>query len=99
MPSHIYVLLGMYREAAEANIAAWEVDEVYVKKEGIFNFYTGYRVHNMHFISYAAMFAGLSQRLQRLFLLVATCIKRCRVDILHFSRVCLTSFACKASTQ
>jgi tetratricopeptide (TPR) repeat protein len=59
MPSHIYVLLGMYREAAEANIAAWEVDEVYVKKEGIFNYYTGYRIHNMHFISYAAMFAGM----------------------------------------
>jgi tetratricopeptide (TPR) repeat protein len=99
MPSHIYVLLGMYREATEANIAAWEVDEVYVKKEGIFNFYTGYRVHNMHFISYAAMFAGLLQRFAASFLLVATCIQRCRVDILHFSRVCLMSFACKASTQ
>jgi tetratricopeptide (TPR) repeat protein len=58
MPSHIYVLLGMYQDAAEANIDAWEVDEVYVKKEGIFNYYTGYRIHNMHFISYAAMFAG-----------------------------------------
>ena len=58
MPSHIYVLLGMYQEAADANIEAWQVDEVYVKKEGIFNYYTGYRIHNMHFISYAAMFAG-----------------------------------------
>lgn len=58
MPSHIYVLLGMYKEAAEANIEACAVDELYVRKEGIFNYYTGYRIHNMHFISYAAMFAG-----------------------------------------
>ena len=59
MPSHIYVLLGMYQDAAEANIEAVVVDEVYVRKEGIFNYYTGYRIHNMHFISYAAMFAGI----------------------------------------
>lgn len=58
MPSHIYVLLGMWQEAADANIEAWAVDDVYVKKEGIFNYYTGYRIHNLHFISYASMFAG-----------------------------------------
>lgn len=58
MPSHIYVLLGMWQEAADANIEAWAVDDVYVKKEGIFNYYTGYRIHNLHFISYAGMFAG-----------------------------------------
>ena len=58
MPSHIYVLLGMYHDAAEANLEAIEKDDLFVAKEGIFNFYTGYRLHNMHFVAYAAMFAG-----------------------------------------
>jgi len=59
MPSHIYVLLGMWQEAADCNIEAWKVDDVYVEKEGIYNYYTGYRLHNLHFISYAGMFAGM----------------------------------------
>lgn len=58
MPSHIYVLLGMWQEAADANMEAWAVDDMYVEKEGIYNYYTGYRLHNLHFISYAGMFAG-----------------------------------------
>eukprot|EP00602_Paraphysomonas_sp_CaronLab_P009316 CAMPEP_0185035692 /NCGR_PEP_ID=MMETSP1103-20130426/27546_1 /TAXON_ID=36769 /ORGANISM="Paraphysomonas bandaiensis, Strain Caron Lab Isolate" /LENGTH=477 /DNA_ID=CAMNT_0027572907 /DNA_START=299 /DNA_END=1735 /DNA_ORIENTATION=- len=58
MPSHIYVLLGMYDDAADCNIEAIAVDNKYVAKEGIFNYYTGYRIHNMHFVAYAAMFAG-----------------------------------------
>lgn len=58
MPSHIYVLLGMWKEAVDANVRASIADAAYVEKEGIFNYYTGYRIHNLHFISYAAMFAG-----------------------------------------
>jgi tetratricopeptide (TPR) repeat protein len=61
MPSHIYVLLGMWQEAVEANKEAAAVDELYVLKEGIYNYYTGYRIHNLHFIAYAAMFAGQFQ--------------------------------------
>jgi hypothetical protein len=59
MPSHIYVLLGMYHDAAEANIEATVKDNIFVAKEGLVNYYTGYRIHNMHFVSYAAMFAGI----------------------------------------
>ena len=58
MPSHIYVLLGMYDQAAACNIEAIAADDKYVRKEGIYNCYTGYRIHNIHFVSYAAMFAG-----------------------------------------
>lgn len=58
MPSHIYVLLGMYDQAAACNLEAIAADEKYVLKEGIYNCYTGYRIHNIHFVSYAAMFAG-----------------------------------------
>ena len=58
MPSHIYVLLGKWQEAVDSNVAASVADAVYVKKEGIYNYYTGYRLHNLHFIAYAALFAG-----------------------------------------
>ena len=42
----------------EANIQAQIADEKYVVYAGINNCYTGYRLHNIHFIAYAAMFAG-----------------------------------------
>lgn len=58
MPSHIHVLLGMWEEAIEYNSLAFQADEKYAQYAGISNCYTGYRIHNMHFISYAAMFAG-----------------------------------------
>lgn len=58
MPSHIYVLLGSYSDAAASNVEANVADAKYVAKEGIHNCYTGYRIHNMHFVSYAAMFSG-----------------------------------------
>lgn len=58
MPSHIYVLLGMYDQAAACNLEAIIADDKYVAKQGIYNYYTGYRIHNIHFVSYAAMFAG-----------------------------------------
>lgn len=58
MPSHIYVLLGMWQEAVDSNEEGHRADEIYRKLEGIYNSYTGYRLHNIHFICYAAMFAG-----------------------------------------
>ena len=63
MPSHIYILLGMWEEAIVANKEANIADEKYVANAGIDNCYTGYRIHNIHFISYAAMFAGRNQRI------------------------------------
>lgn len=58
MPSHIYILLGMYDDAAQCNIEAIRADEKYHIKAGNMNYYTGYRIHNIHFVSYAAMFSG-----------------------------------------
>jgi tetratricopeptide (TPR) repeat protein len=59
MASHIYVLLGRYEDAVASNVEGVRADDKYVTKAGVMNFYTGYRVHNMHFIAYAAMFAGM----------------------------------------
>lgn len=61
MPSHIDVLVGHYQQAIEANQRAIAADARYVAREGRDNFYTLYRVHNYHFLVYAAMFSGQSE--------------------------------------
>ena len=61
MPSHIDVLVGDYAKVIDANRKAIEADDVYAKREGAFNFYTLYRVHNYHFLVYGAMFDGQSE--------------------------------------
>ncbi|MFI6869003.1 tetratricopeptide repeat protein [Nocardia sp. NPDC050406] len=58
MPSHIYVLCGDYRAAVSANSAAIVADEKYVREQGQINFFTLYRLHNLHFKIYGAMFLG-----------------------------------------
>ena len=59
MPSHIDMWVGQYKEAVEANIAGVAADEQYVKVSGIEqNFYKFYRMHNYHFVVWAAMFDG-----------------------------------------
>ncbi|KAJ5568541.1 hypothetical protein N7450_011027 [Penicillium hetheringtonii] len=58
MPSHLDVLVGDYRAAIRANQNACVADEKYIKEEGLFNFYSVYRMHNYHSLIYAAMFAG-----------------------------------------
>ena len=61
MPSHIDVLVGDYQAAIIANQKGIAADLEYVKKRGAVNFYTLYRIHNYHFIVYAAMFDGQSK--------------------------------------
>jgi len=58
MPSHIDVLVGDYAAAIEANRNGIEADRQFVEMAGTLNFYTLYRLHNHHFIVYAAMFDG-----------------------------------------
>jgi hypothetical protein len=58
MSSHIYALLGMWQEAVNSNTEAQVADDKYVLWKGAFNFYAGYRMHDMHFIAYSAMFCG-----------------------------------------
>ena len=58
MPSHIDVQVGDYRRAVASNAEACLADEKYVSINGGGGFYTFYRVHDYHFLAYAAMFAG-----------------------------------------
>lgn len=58
MPGHIDIRLGRYEDAAIANQKAIAVDLDYVGKAGRAGFYTIYRAHNYHFLTYAAMFDG-----------------------------------------
>lgn len=73
MATHIDVLCGDYSNVVERNLRAAEVDERYEAVAGPRNFYTIYRIHNVHFIAYGAMFMGqktvaldAADRLQRL---------------------------------
>lgn len=58
MPTHIDVLCGNYHDALHWNLQAIAADRKYLDREGVMNFYTGYRVHNYHFAVYGAMFLG-----------------------------------------
>ncbi|KAJ4301671.1 hypothetical protein N0V90_003764 [Kalmusia sp. IMI 367209] len=58
MPSHIDVLVGDYRRAVASNAEACLADEKYFSEQGGDDFYTIYRVHDYHFLAYAAMLAG-----------------------------------------
>jgi tetratricopeptide (TPR) repeat protein len=58
MPAHIDVLLGDYAGVIEANRKAIAADRRFVEREGRVNFYTLYRLHDLHFLVYGAMFDG-----------------------------------------
>lgn len=58
MPTHIDVLCGHYHNVVYWNQKAVEADLKYYRREGAYNFYTGYRQHNYHFIIYGALFLG-----------------------------------------
>ncbi|KAI1464875.1 TPR domain protein [Daldinia caldariorum] len=58
MPTHIDIILGDYQNAIESNQKAIIADDIFFSREDPLKFYTLYRVHNIHFRIYAAMFAG-----------------------------------------
>lgn len=58
MPSHIYVRVGRYADAVDANARAVVVDRERVARHGAGGFYAIYRAHNHHFLMWAAMFDG-----------------------------------------
>lgn len=61
MPSHIYVRVGQYHDASEANYRAQEADRAYISHCRIQGFYSGvYYPHNMHFLWYATSLEGRS---------------------------------------
>ncbi|NCG24274.1 MAG: hypothetical protein GWP47_09125 [Actinobacteria bacterium] len=58
MASHIQILCGQYEEALMANVEAVIADDKYVAHNPTLGVYTAYRMHNIHFQIYAAMFLG-----------------------------------------
>ncbi|MCU4653226.1 hypothetical protein N8I71_10305 [Roseibacterium sp. SDUM158016] len=58
MATHIDVLCGDYQNVVDRNRRAAEIDRKYEDLKGAKNFYTVYRIHNVHFEAYGAMFLG-----------------------------------------
>ena len=58
MATHIDVLCGDYESVLSGNLAAAEVDHRFKAHAGAVNFYALYRIHNLHFALYGAMFLG-----------------------------------------
>ncbi len=58
MATHIDVLCGEYQNVVWRNQRAARVDRKYEALAGSENFYTLYRIHNVHFEAYGAMFLG-----------------------------------------
>jgi tetratricopeptide (TPR) repeat protein len=62
MPAHIYGRVGRYDLAADVNERAIEADEAYFALAPPPDFYSLYFVHNIHFLTYAAMMEGRYER-------------------------------------
>ncbi len=58
MPTHIDVLCGAYHDVVHWNQQAVIADQKYFQAAGAYNIYSGYRLHNYHFVIYGAMFLG-----------------------------------------
>jgi tetratricopeptide (TPR) repeat protein len=59
MPSHIYFVLGRYKDSLAANVRAVQVDEAYLrthKPSGVYPL--GYYPHNVHFVMVSAQMGG-----------------------------------------
>ena len=63
MPGHIYIRVGRYADAIDANVHAVHADESYIASERPSGIYPiGYYPHNYHFLSFAATMAGRSEQ-------------------------------------
>lgn len=58
MPSHLYVLCGLFEDSLQSNIEAVVADEKYVAANPEVGIYSIYMLHNVHFQMYSAMFLG-----------------------------------------
>lgn len=58
MPSHIYVRVGRYADAADSNTMAVAADRSYFQDAPEPDLYWIYYAHNLHFLGYAAMMEG-----------------------------------------
>jgi tetratricopeptide (TPR) repeat protein len=63
MPGHIYIRVGRYSDAINANVHAVHADESYIASERPSGIYPiGYYPHNYHFLAFAATLAGRSEQ-------------------------------------
>ncbi|WP_169569306.1 hypothetical protein [Sneathiella limimaris] len=62
MATHIDVLCGEYQNVVWRNHRAAQIDKKYEAIAGGENFYTLYRIHNVHFEAYGAMFLGQPEK-------------------------------------
>ncbi len=58
MPSHVFIRVGRYADAADTNEKAIVADETYFATAPQPEFYNIYHMHNIHFLAYAAMMEG-----------------------------------------
>lgn len=58
MPSHIYIRVGRYAEAAQSNRDAIAADQAYFAKAPAPGFYSIYYAHNIHFLAFAGMMSA-----------------------------------------
>ena len=58
MPSHIYMLCGLYHESCLVNEKAIAADMKFLAYAGPHNFYTTSRCHDFHLMMFAGMFLG-----------------------------------------
>ena len=58
MPSHLYVLCGLFQDSLDANVDAVVADEKYMGANPEVGMYSIYMLHNIHFQMYSAMFLG-----------------------------------------
>ncbi|MFT7668750.1 MAG: tetratricopeptide (TPR) repeat protein [Planctomycetota bacterium] len=58
MPSHIFIRVGRYADAAASNSAAIEADRTYFTKAPAPGLYAMYYAHNLHFLAFASMMSG-----------------------------------------
>ena len=61
MATHIDVLCGDYQNVLYRNLEAVKVDDRFKAYAGPVNFYALYRIHNLHFAFFGAMFLGQKQ--------------------------------------
>jgi tetratricopeptide (TPR) repeat protein len=63
MPGHIYIRVGRYADAVEANEHAVHSDESYIADQSPMGIYpAAYYPHNYHFMAFAATMAGMSEK-------------------------------------
>jgi tetratricopeptide (TPR) repeat protein len=61
MPAHIYIRVGRYADAVDANVHAVHTDETYIADQTPAGIYPGfYYPHNYHFLALASTLAGRS---------------------------------------